>query len=269
MNFFKWQIRKARLIVKTDSEIVEEIHESFYTASEEILKEANQILNHDYVMEKAERLKSIGFGKSSEVSNSPEKIKLALLVEEYKLKYPLYKFITTEQVDQICEKYGLVLGMTSWYIGTMPEKNLKDVERFTGTYKISDLWITDNRVIDMSNYEIRKDGEYEHFFPKNGEGEYAFQRNQGEQEFYSNGVIDGKGYYLSGSRNYLRPFELSIAAPIKDFDLDKFDLEKVGNKLKIKIKDPVVLFPVNKGYVIITAWGAEASDPLVVNETMN
>jgi len=33
--------------------------------------------------------------------------------------------------------------------------------------------------------------------------------------------------------------------------------------------DPVVLYPVEKGYIIVTAWGDEASDPLVANEQMN
>jgi len=42
---------------------------------------------------------------------------------------------------------------------------------------------------------------------------------------------------------------------------------------KIEIPDPVVLKPVyyggQKHYLIVTAWGLEASDELVVNEKMN
>ena len=49
---------------------------------------------------------------------------------------------------------------------------------------------------------------------------------------------------------------------LKDFKLSK-----------IEIPDPVVLQPVNfkgeKYYLIVTAWGDEASDELVVNETLN
>jgi len=46
---------------------------------------------------------------------------------------------------------------------------------------------------------------------------------------------------------------------------------KEGYKLerKIEIPDPVVLQPVKGGYLILTAWGDEASDPLVMNEINN
>lgn len=36
-----------------------------------------------------------------------------------------------------------------------------------------------------------------------------------------------------------------------------------------EIPDPVVLYPVREGYLIVTAWGDEASDPDVVNEVNN
>lgn len=43
-----------------------------------------------------------------------------------------------------------------------------------------------------------------------------------------------------------------------------------GYKLEKKfIPDPVVLQPVKGGYLILTAWGDEASDPLVVNQNFN
>ena len=45
-----------------------------------------------------------------------------------------------------------------------------------------------------------------------------------------------------------------------------------GYKLKQVYKDipdPVVLQPVKGGYLILTAWGDEASDPLVINENFN
>jgi hypothetical protein len=66
---------------------------------------------------------------------------------------------------------------------------------------------------------------------------------------------------------------LEIAAPIKDFDTSKMVLS--GRKLerKIEIPDPVVLQPVfhggKKHYLIVTAWGDEASDPEVMNPIHN
>ena len=45
---------------------------------------------------------------------------------------------------------------------------------------------------------------------------------------------------------------------------------KEGYKLEKKfIPDPVVLQPVKGGYLILTAWGDEASDPIVINEINN
>lgn len=66
---------------------------------------------------------------------------------------------------------------------------------------------------------------------------------------------------------------LEIAGPIKDFDT----LNMQVNDFKLEVKpmeyDPVVLKPViyneTKYYLIVTAWGIEAQDELVVNETLN
>ena len=50
-------------------------------------------------------------------------------------------------------------------------------------------------------------------------------------------------------------------------------LKKVGNMFHlvktVNIPDPVVLQPVCGGYLIVCAWGDEASDEIVVNQQMN
>jgi len=59
---------------------------------------------------------------------------------------------------------------------------------------------------------------------------------------------------------------LKIAAPEKDMDTRNATL-KDGFML---IDDPVIFYPLRNGfYAIITAWGDEASDPIVVKEKMN
>ena len=65
---------------------------------------------------------------------------------------------------------------------------------------------------------------------------------------------------------------LEIAAPVKDFNME--GLEVKNNKIqKMQIPDPIVLKPVifkgKKHYLIVTAWGEEASDEIVVNQQMN
>ena len=65
---------------------------------------------------------------------------------------------------------------------------------------------------------------------------------------------------------------LEIAAPLKDFNMDEMEV-KDFKLSKIEIPDPVVLKPVlfngKKHYLIVTAWGIEASYSLVVNERFN
>lgn len=45
------------------------------------------------------------------------------------------------------------------------------------------------------------------------------------------------------------------------------NMEKKG--YQIVAKDPIILQPVIGGYLIVTAWGDEAGDNLVVNEVKN
>ena len=58
-----------------------------------------------------------------------------------------------------------------------------------------------------------------------------------------------------------------IAAQEEDFDTRGMYVK--GHKLEMSIPDPIVLQPVKGGYLIVTAWGDEASDAAVVNEIKN
>jgi len=59
---------------------------------------------------------------------------------------------------------------------------------------------------------------------------------------------------------------LKICAPLKDMDTTGKELRDY--KL-VNHPDPVVLQPVKGGYLIVTAWGDESKDELVVNEKLN
>ena len=78
----------------------------------------------------------------------------------------------------------------------------------------------------------------------------------------------------SGRRELNMKCPLEIAAPLEDFNMKGAELKdfKISN-IPIKIPDPVVLKPVifnnNKYYLIVTAWGKEASDEIVVNSKFN
>jgi hypothetical protein len=67
-------------------------------------------------------------------------------------------------------------------------------------------------------------------------------------------------------KNNMPSQHLQIVAPAKWIKLGP--REHIQSN-RIAIQDPIVLFPVRKdGYIIITAWGNEASDPMIVNEQM-
>lgn len=191
------------------SDVIQEIHGKFDSSTNQLLEQATKIINEGNTVEKAVRLKEVGFGKAKEVRENELNIKIRTLAEQtakivdyYSRKYPLYKFITMDQVMDIAKKYDLVLGDTSDYMGFIPEKNLAEIEKF----KINE-----------------------------------------EDKRLDNSTI-GK---------------LKIVAPVKDFDMR-------GKMVRGRIiEDPIVLQEVRYGFLIVTKWGNEASDPIVQNPIEN
>lgn len=238
---------------------VKEIHENFFTEVDRLLEDANVFNSLDTdkqeLIEKCERLTKLGFYRSQEVQEANIEIKrLNILKEEnekkkelidainyFSQRYPLYKFITEDSVKKICEKYGLIYGEITNYIGTIPDKNLKEIEDF----KISE----DDEVYIVTHSTIY-------------ETERLLMSFQKSQELKS----DRLHYYSFKKSNLL------IAAPITDFDTQNMKVE--NHKLvKIPVQDPIVLKPVifneKRYFLIMSAWGKEASDENVVNQIFN
>ena len=121
----------------------------------------------------------------------------------------------------------------------MPDKNLLVIEKFAGLLKETDVV-------------------YEN---PNTNGTYVFSGIR---------VIDVQGNKVEIHSNHSVIYErlgLQICAPIADMDTSGMRLAD-GYKLEI-IPDPVVLQPVKAGYLIVTAWGDEASDEMTVNSNHN
>ncbi len=228
--------------------VVEDIHNEFFTAGDNILQEATCLLKELETKDlaKGKRLAALGFGKTREAVAAIEtENKLATtkeiadLVMYYRINYPNNKFITEGQVKMICEKYGLILGDVSMYKGFVPLDKLRQIEKFTIKEK------------DVLKRIWSKDTAY---------------RNPGE-------LINDKGQNAQQYPSIFKAVEVSeglkICAPLKDMEITSKQI-LVGYKIEDKpIPDPVVLQPVKKGYLIVTAWGDEASDEIVVNEINN
>lgn len=217
--------------------IIEQIHNEFETASTSLLKEAREILAKEITanLSKAERLAKIGFHSTTDVKESNKVIKErtnaeknADLVLYYAETYPDYKFITWNNVKSIAKKYDLILGDAKDFIGFMPERNLTDIENFN------------------KEYVLDKDREYISF------GMYIDRRKATYEEFLQH--TDHVGHYMQLSQDF------RIVAPEKDFDTRG---KRIVDRELVAIPDPVVLFPIRDGALIITAWGDEANDYLV------
>jgi len=281
--------------VQKYSDIIEQIHREFETASDRLVTEAEQTIKQSEenikntddkkdLLEKSKRLQNLGFNQSNqvseakitedEISDNESKIKKSKEDTEtvlyYKKNYPDYKFITEEQVETICKKYNLVCGENSRYSGFVPEKNLKEIEKFIKKYKF-DVFefipyignnLSSTKVINFYNLEIREDNGYYHMYKK-GTEDIAFKSDDGV-EFYGGDKYDVFGFQHMGDGRLTKQ-SLYICAPIKDMDMVGLTIERGYKMKKIHIPDPVVLQPCRGGYVILTAWGDESQDPLVKN----
>lgn len=225
-----------------------EIHHEFHTAADKLVLEARTIIAEaaSKNVSKVSRLEALGFKQAAQVTElKPLQQKAELSKEQieslnyYTLNYPNNKFITEEQVKIICHKYNLVCGDVGRFTGFIPDKNLKDIEKF----------------------KLKSEDHYK------DKSESTYGKDIGK-------IIDDGG---RSSREYPSLFKiikgninnLQICAPVKDMDLKGLELIEGYKLTKKHIPDPVVLQPVKNGYLILTAWGDEASDELVVNNKFN
>lgn len=266
---------KENLKDKTTVGIIDEIHNSFFTEVDKLLATANKFNSLDTdkqaLLDKCKRLKALGFTNTKEVKEAEieierlneikkennEKQELIEAINFFSFTYPNYKFITEDSVKKICGKYGLVYGEISRYLGTVPDKNLKHIEQFNVREK-DECYFTET--IYYSVFDIGRSMGKRYITKE--ESTIISKRCNREDElaFYGH-------YTLLNSK-----CPLEIAAPLKDFNMVGMEVKNY-NIQKVEIPDPIVLKPVifkdKKHYLIVTAWGQEASDEIVVNQKMN
>lgn len=245
-NLFKKTVSNENVVaekkVTSYPTIVDEIHNEFSIAGENLLAEAKSILEKcsKKDIEKGRRLQKLGFVKTvqAELHIKAELTQeTANIVMYYQREYPNNKFITAEQVQAICAKYNLVLGDVSSYKGFVPENKISLIENFR--VKNSDIHVT---VFSQSTYPN-----------KNG--------NMSEDNGRS-----AKSHPTIYKRVEIKS-KFKICAPQNDMVIHSYQ-QVVGHEIK-DIPDPIVLQPVKHGYLIVCAWGDEASDEMVVNQKMN
>jgi len=251
--------------MKPYPKVVQEIHRQFETAGDRLLTEALEIINQtgQQSIDKAERLKNAGFVSAKEIQVL-EKVELtkevADLVNYYKANYPFNRFITKEQVVTICNKYNLVCAPVDKFTGFVPDVKLKQIENFKvkGIDKLEDV-ITNV----VFAYEHSQFAEISENKRKHPDGIYHLDELKGSVSHINGAYV--KSYDIIDNAKML------ICAPEKDFNLK--GLKSFGlffkSLTKINVPDPVVLQNVKGGYLIVAAWGDEASDENVVNSINN
>ncbi|MCF0059944.1 hypothetical protein MUK70_11895 [Dyadobacter chenwenxiniae] len=260
--------------------IIQRIHDELDTASDRLLKEANDILSSFPDTSKAERLSNVGFAQSLPVvATRPlwdkvhEAKAKADLLRYYIQTYPFQKFLTEQEMERICKKYNLIFAPVSHYKMDVPEKNLLDIERaqvLKEEDKAQDVHYARVKSF-MMDVSIRKRIALRGWHKKNTK--YRVSDDFFGSVLKSKG-IDHEGYvFLSAEEKTVYKQGLFIAAPRSEFNLKGLSQDsKFGwmDITKREIKDPIVFEYCRGGMVrVITKWGLEASDEALVNPVEN
>lgn len=237
---------------------VEEIHRGFNEASDEDQTRSRIEIDKLPAEDPTVKLKrELGFSAAAGVhkaSNADRVREMALkrisTVDYYKERYPLHKFIHADNVEKLCEKYGLVFGEAYLYIGDVPMKNLKEMKAFKDLKPV--------REEDQVYVAIHGDRHSYYGEPRYYDKETYATISEQHNEWGSvrkTGICD----------------HFFICAPQKEMDMRH---RRVNSRYQVVSEvrppdDPVVLYRVKEGFLIVTAWGPEASDPQVLNEIHN
>jgi len=219
-----------------------EVHQEIENESLFVIK------NHDTTRfkEKANFLSNLGFDNSiatklyHAISDNKD------IIQEYAIKYPTYKFILKPQLERICEKYNLYVRDPKFFLGDIPEKN----------------------IADMANFKVYVSDLFEYSETRRSSIAYSILP---EQDRFEDIKISSNDFNKTGVSRFIK-----IAAIEELFDVNAFKQSKqrILGKTELQPKhqvelDPIVLCETLHGYLIITAWGDEANDELVANQTFN
>ncbi|MGH1338594.1 MAG: hypothetical protein ACRBFS_20940 [Aureispira sp.] len=282
-------MKLLKRLFKNEREIIQEIHNSFDNAQENLLKEAEGIImSHSKCLNpKADRLEKLGF-KNCEavVQNLKAKKQLisskqdAELVSYYKHTYPLLKFLKEEQLDFICKKYRLIYAPVERYKKDVPEKNVTEIENAKPlldndrplnlfTVKVESVWHEapeDLKLILINGFTVP----HYHFSVRPSDREILrLAKEYGGYKGNYNGYTVEGGWI--GTITEVNKEGLFIAAPHSHFDLEK--LKNIGygfmNFKITEVEDPIVFRYVKGGVQVLSKWGLESSDKVLLNEIFN
>lgn len=265
-----------RKITKKEKEIIQEIHDSFDNAQDELLKQATYIIEQHKPKssDKAERLEKLGFVNSETViKNLANKEVLisskkdADLVNYYKTSYPFLKFLKEEQLDAICKKYNLIYAPVGRYKKDVPEKNVTEIENAQSILKQDCL----PKSIRIMGYKFNSDKtRFERFLNDYPNGLISLKKLQEWHPNISTAIFCKYNFNITKFQE-IDKTGLFIAAPKSHFNLKGLKNKAFGffNMTITEVKDPIVFRYVKGGIQVLSKWGLEANDEMLQNEILN
>lgn len=286
---------------------VEEIHAEFDSAEKRVLDEVEELLNElkipteDKLERKALMLKELGFENTETVKQYElfkknqkiitEKIELskkqAELIRDFKFKYPQEKFITTIELERICEKYNLIHAPAVNYKKDIPEKNVLEMYKrkplLNGDKYPTDFYIFKAKSFNSNSIYKKQlkgkefliqltDYEYKEVIKNSKLADNIIAKKIGFPEIGEDITL-----YHIADLTKINKEGLFICAPENHFDLSglnkksKFGFFQTNTK---KLTDPIG-FEFCKEDIcrIITKWGTKDDqsylDESLLNETLN
>lgn len=197
---------------------------------------------------KSNFLSGIGFTNSIATELYSSIVNNQDTIRHYTQKYPFHKFILTPQLKRVCEKYDLYVRDLNFFLGDIPEKNIQDMMSFY--VYLDDLQIPEGHRKNI--LDTLKTSEILHTWGSEIKIPLSMFSKCGLTHFLEiasvKELLSDKAFRQSTSR-IISEDELSAKHSV---DLD-----------------PIVMCKVRGGRIIITAWGDEANDELVLKETLN
>lgn len=297
---------------------VEQIHAEFDSGEERILAECNEILKtlnlipESHIERKGKMLAELGFSNSeparqfAELDAKNKEIEKRKMIAQsqaesilyFKNKYPYSKFITVNELNRICDKYGLIHAPVGNYIKDVPEKNVLEMSNRV-KLDSADIAEDEYRLVGLkSDYLLNLFGKTEPVFTLSDLDRINYPHKYALREWFldkketwayvavNHGVDENNGVGSSDVRYMMYGFDkiektgkngLCIAAPPSHFNLEGLTKSSefgYFNVESFEVKDPVVFEYCKNNIVrIITKWGTDDDqshlDSSLTNEVMN
>jgi len=282
-------------MTKSEFKLIKEIHNEFDTAQDRLYAEATEILTKLKVEKPTDkaievtglRLQKIGFVnspialQSQAISTEKHATKLAIvktesdanLIQMYKNVYPFLKFLTVDELNRICKKYGLVYAPVKNYIKDVPEKNIKMIEDAQPLHSSS--MQRSKHYVTITKFWHSCPNEVQSYLKGKIESPTGYTSESEIKRLLINAGYTGdyNGWIYNDVEVVTEHFDgLFICAPKSHFDLTGLSENGVFGFLNItkqEVKDPIVFRYCNGGVQVLSKWGLEASDEALLNPIDN